>query len=122
MVTESRQTGQLGEELATRWLLGEGFSLLHRNWRCGRYELDLVASKQGVLHIVEVKTRRKGALTSPEQALDRRKSQSLVRAARAYLAQHPFVGEVQFDLIAVEIDPAGPPLLRYIEQTVELHW
>ena len=121
-MVESRQTGWQGEELAARWLLDEGFSLLHRNWRCGRYELDLVASKQGVLHLVEVKTRHKDSLTSPEQALDRRKTQALVRAARAYLEPHPFCGEVQFDLIAIEIGSDTPPELRYIEDTVELHW
>ena len=53
----SIRIGQRGEEIAARFLLSEGFDLLHRNWRSGRYELDIVARKEGVLHIVEVKSR-----------------------------------------------------------------
>lgn len=116
------KTGLEGEETAARWLLDHDYSLLHRNWRQGRYELDIVAVKKGTLHFIEVKTRSRNGLTPPEQALDYRKNRALVRAANAYLAQNPFQGEVQFDLIAVETVPEGLPEVRYIENAVELHW
>lgn len=111
-----------GEQTAARWLLDNGYSLRHRNWRQGRYELDIVAVKRGTLHFVEVKTRSRDGLTPPEHALDYRKNRALVRAANAYLAQNPFQGEVQFDLIAVETVPDGAPEVRYIENAIELHW
>ena len=116
------KTGLEGEEIAAQWLLDHDYSLLHRNWRQGRYELDIVAVKKGTLHFIEVKTRSRNGLTPPEQALDYRKNRALVRAANAYLAQNPFQGEVQFDLIAVETVPEGLPEVRYIENAVELHW
>lgn len=116
------KTGFEGEEAAARWLLDNGYSLRHRNWRQGRYELDIVAEKRGGLHFVEVKTRSREGLTPPEQALDYRKTRALVRAANAYLAQNPFHGEVQFDLMAVETAPEGVVEVRYIENAVELHW
>lgn len=115
-------TGQLGEEAAADWLLRQGFSLLHRNWRAGSYELDMVAEKRGTLHFVEVKTRRKDGLTPPEHSIDPRKVHALMRAARAYLAVNPFDGEVQFDLIAVETLPDDPPEIRYIPDVIEPHW
>ena len=84
-MTTTQHTGRLGEETAARWLLDHGFTLLHRNWRQGHYELDIVAARKGTLHFIEVKTRRRDGLTPPEQALDSHKRRALVRAANAYL-------------------------------------
>ena len=111
-MTTTQHTGRQGEEAAARWLLDHGFTLLHRNWRQGHYELDIVAARKGTLHFIEVKTRRR----------DSHKRRALVRAANAYLTENPFAGEVQFDLIAVETAPAGTPEVRYIEDAIELHW
>ena len=108
-MTTTQHTGRQGEEAAARWLLDHGFTLLHRNWRQGHYELDIVAARKGTLHFIEVKTRRRDGLTPPEQALDSHKRRALVRAANAYLTENPFAGEVQFDLIAVETAPAVIP-------------
>lgn len=54
---DALSTGAEGERLAAEYLLKEGFDLLHRNWRNGRCEIDLVARRDGVLHIIEVKSR-----------------------------------------------------------------
>ena len=118
----SADTGRRGEHAAVDYLRRAGFAILERNWRSGRYELDIVARRWDELHFIEVKTRRRDGLTPPEQALDSHKRRALVRAANAYLTENPFAGEVQFDLIAVETAPAGTPEVRYIEDAIELHW
>ena len=118
----SADTGRRGEQAAVDYLRRVGFAILERNWRSGRYELDIVARRWDELHFIEVKTRRRDGLTPPEQALDAHKRRALVRAANAYLTENPFAGEVQFDLIAVETAPAGTPEVRYIEDAIELHW
>ena len=87
-MTTTQHTGRQGEEAAARWLLDHGFTLLHRNWRQGHYELDIVAARKGTLHFIEVKTRRRDGLTPPEQALDSHKRRALVRAANAYLTEN----------------------------------
>ena len=48
---DALSTGAEGERLAAEYLLKEGFDLLHRNWRNGRCEIDLVARRDGVLHL-----------------------------------------------------------------------
>mgnify|MGYP000019554616 FL=1 len=121
-MTTTQHTGRLGEETAARWLLDHGFTLLHRNWRQGHYELDIVAARKRHPPLHRGQTRRRDGLTPPEQALDSHKRRALVRAANAYLTENPFAGEVQFDLIAVETAPAGTPEVRYIEDAIELHW
>lgn len=70
------ERGVQGEQAAAEYLLEHGFRILHRNWRSGHYELDIVAVKDDTLHIVEVKCRRKGSLTAPEEGLTPAKQRS----------------------------------------------
>lgn len=114
--------GQQGENLAQQYLLEQGFTLLHRNWRNGRYEIDLVAEKDGLLHVIEVKTRVSGNPTSPEEAYTRAKFKSLCKAVEFYIALYRIEWEVQFDLIAVEHDSAGEFKLRYIPNVMSAVW
>lgn len=116
------RTGQRGEEIAARFLLSEGFELLHRNWRSGRYELDIVARKEGVLHVVEVKSRKADGLTAPEEAMTRKKFNALFRAAQQYVALYRIDADTQFDLIAVDLLPDSTHRLRYIPNAMVPRW
>ena len=118
----SIRIGQRGEEIAARFLLSEGFDLLHRNWRSGRYELDIVARKEGVLHIVEVKSRKADGLTAPEEAMTRKKFKALFRAAQQYVALYRIDADTQFDLIAVDLLPDSTHRLRYIPNAMVPRW
>lgn len=117
------QTGEQGERTAAQWLRRAGYELCDINWRQGRYELDIVARRAGVLHFVEVKTRRAGSLTTPEEALTPQKCRALQHAADQYLAAHRFEGwDVQYDLAAVDVLPDGTMQVRFIENVLEPHW
>ena len=104
------------------YLFREGFTLLHRNWRNGRYELDLVAEKDGILHIVEVKTRATGNPVSPEEAYTRKKFKALCRAVEYFIGLYKIDMDVQFDLIAVEHNETGGFSLRYIPDVMSPMW
>lgn len=114
--------GNLGEELAALWLVDHGFDLLHSNWRAGRYELDIVARKEGVLHIVEVKSRKADGLTAPEDAMTRTKFRALCTAANIYIGQFGIDMDTQFDLIAVDFAADGSHEIRYIPEVMTPHW
>ena len=118
----SAMTGRRGEELAAEWLRREGYEICARNWRSGHYELDIVARRRQCLHFVEVKTRRAGGLTPPEQALTPAKCRALVHAAACYMARHAPDEELRFDLIAGDLGPHGDAVVRFIPDAVESHW
>lgn len=114
--TNKAVTGHEGEDVAVAWLRRNGFILHDRNWRNRQYEIDIVAEKDCVIHIIEVKTRRAGAVISPEQTVTPRKVAALRRAASAYMALHRTPYEVVFDLIAIDHFPDGSHDVRFIPE------
>ena len=111
-----RALGIEGEARAARYLATQGYRIVGRNVRVGRVELDLVATRGRLVVIVEVKTRRSRAAGLPEEAVDFRKRERLVRGAAAWLAEHPGrVSRVRFDVVACEWDAARGWSLRHLE-------
>lgn len=115
------EIGQRAEELACSYLEQRGFHIVARNWRHGKYELDIVADKTGTLHIIEVKCRRTGGLTCPEQALDAIKSNNIMKAAEFYIEKNNVRSEVQFDLVAVEYSGSGTEI-RFYPDVIHPRW
>lgn len=122
MTRETTRIGNRGEEAAAAWLRSNGFEICARNWRNGRYEIDIVARRWDTLHFVEVKTRRAGGLTTPEAAITPQKFRALRHAAEVYLAQCDGRLEPQFDLAAVDMMPDGQAEVRLIEHAMECNW
>ena len=115
-MSTTAETGRAGERAAAEYLRRAGYEICALNWRSGRYELDIVARKAGIVHFVEVKTRRAGSLTPPEAAVTPQKFRALTRAAVRYLAATGGQDEAQFDLAAVDVMPDGHMEVRLVEQ------
>ncbi len=116
------QIGAAGEKRAIAHLRANGFLIRERNWRNGRYEIDIIAERWGVIHFVEVKSRKVGGWSTPEQAITKHKFESLRHAAAAYLGLNAIRGEHQFDLIAVDMDGQTPVDVRHIENAMQSTW
>ncbi len=101
------ELGQAGEQAAVDMLVAKGYSIVERNWRCGRMEIDIVAQRGMRLAIVEVKTRTSADFADPVEAVDRRKQLRMARAAQAYVEQRRLPHELQFDIVAVTATPGG---------------
>jgi len=111
-----RALGIAGEERAAAHLEARGYRIVARNARAGRVEIDLVARRGRLLVFAEVKTRRSRAAGAPEEAVDFRKRERLVRGAAAWLAANPSRGaRVRFDVIACEWDAGRGWSLRHLE-------
>lgn len=104
MNTSSKNTGNLGEEIAATWLLQNNFTVLHRNWRHKHAELDIIAVKQNKLHFVEVKTRTNAKFGLPEESISQTKMNTLKKAAAAFLEQYSEWKHIQFDVIAITLN------------------
>ena len=101
-------TGRWGERLAAWYLFFHGYRILERNYRFGRYEIDIVAENRrtGTLAFVEVKTRSSTAFGLPRDAVGLRKQQYLRRAAKGYVMQRRAYDKVtRFDIVEVYTRP-----------------
>jgi putative endonuclease len=102
-LTNHIDTGKQGEHLAVQYLTEKAFAVIHTNWRHARYEIDIIASHKGVLHFIEVKTRRSGKFGFPEESVTDKKLQNLINAAEAFLTAYPEWKRVQFDVLSITL-------------------
>ena len=117
MPGELKSTGQLGEDLAVRFLEASGADVIARNVRpgtgCGvRGELDILCLDGQTLCVVEVKTlrRREGGMT-PGMNVTAAKQRQIVMLTQLWLAQNPLSEDVgiRFDVIEVTLGTRGMP-------------
>jgi putative endonuclease len=97
------QTGKKGEQLAELYLSSIGFNILHRNWRYSRYEIDLIATKENILHFIEVKTRTNSNFGMPEENVDVKKLEHVMTAAEEFLYQFPEWKIIQYDVLSITL-------------------
>jgi putative endonuclease len=96
------ELGNLGEALATQFLLREGYTILERNWTFQKAELDIIAQKEeDTIVFVEVKTRNSAFFGDPQSFVTPAKIKLLVKAANEYLISNELALEARFDIIAV---------------------
>lgn len=99
----SKELGNIGEEIAARYLSDSGFSLHRRNWRSHHREIDIVAEWYGEIVFVEVKTRTSEDFSTALSAVDAKKRHDTILAAKHfmnyYFADRPCT--MRFDIITV---------------------
>lgn len=110
---EKSELGRKGEEIACKYLSKNDFKILDRNWQFRHKEIDIIALKDNVLHVVEVKTRSSSYFERPQDAVTKQKQKFLITAINDYINQHDFEGEIQFDIFSVLLEN-GTEILEFI--------
>ncbi len=109
------QLGKEGEALAVKYLIQNGYSVLNTNWKYEKNEIDIVASKDGFVVIVEVKSRQTARYGDPSEAITLAKQKRLIEAADHYLEQLSYEAEVRFDILTIVFGENGAEL-NHIEE------
>jgi putative endonuclease len=113
--------GRAGEERAAEHLVGAGYRIIDRNWRCPQGEVDIVAVRADVLVVTEVKTRRSLDFGHPLEAIDARKAARLWRLAAAWIAAHPHEARgrrLRIDAIAITGPDPATGVLEHLEDAL----
>ncbi len=109
--TKKRITGDIGEEIAVRFLVKHGYMIVARNYWKPFGELDIVAQKGSRTHFVEVKTvsRRTSDWDEqnsyrPEEQVHQKKLERIGRTIEVYLSEFHVEQEWKFHVITVLLD------------------
>lgn len=114
--TSQRTVGREGERLAEKFLVAQGFHVLHRQYRSLWGEIDLIAQDGEWIVFVEVKTRRSTAAGHPVEAVTARKQAQLTKLALAWMKRHRSLDHrARFDVVAIvwPANSAEPQITHY---------
>lgn len=101
------ELGKKGEDLAVEYLENEQYTILERNFRFRKAEVDIIASKDTMLIAVEVKTRSTPDFGDPQDFVKPKQIQALVSAMDAYCTTKDLDMEIRFDIVAIIENKAG---------------
>ena len=101
-MADHNELGKQGEKLAVEFLRENGYEILETNWTFQKAEVDVIAKREDVLAIVEVKTRSSIDFGLPQDFVRPKKIQLLVKAVNEYVTQNDLDVSVRFDIIAIQ--------------------
>lgn len=116
-MAEHNELGKKGEEMARAYLQTKGYKIRHVNWvpNGSKNELDIVAEKDGMLVVVEVKSRSTENFEHPKDAITPAKIRRIVRATHDYIFNFDLTIDTRFDVIAVLPNRQGGFNIEHIE-------
>lgn len=120
----TKEFGDRGESIAARYLESHGYTILDRNYRFERAEIDLICfapgeggGPEGELVFAEVKVRSGFRFGRPEEAVSEAKRRNIVRAAQAYLHERRLEkARCRFDVISIVLRPGYDAEIEHFER------
>lgn len=106
--SKSQRTGQFGENIAVRYLMDRGFTIIERNYTKKWGEIDIIAQKGEAVHFIEVKSKSvldcnaipKNGIR-PEEGMHPRKINRIKRTLQTYLIERNISDDWKFDVVLV---------------------
>lgn len=115
MKRTTKAIGDLGENLAVSLLEQKGYTVLCRNYRYSRAEVDIIAQLNSVLIFIEVKTRSYTYYGEPSESVTSAKERLLFDAANVFMEENNHEGEIRFDIISILLDKDDNPTFQHFE-------
>lgn len=111
-MAQHNELGEIGEQRAIDYLIRQGYTILERNWRFQKAEIDIIAQKGKIVASIEVKTRSNNEFGNPQNFVTQKKIKLLVMAMNQYVIQKNIHLEVRFDIIAITKNNRGFDILH----------
>lgn len=98
----NKELGDIGENIAVKFLENKKYIILDRNFRAQSTEIDIIAKDKEELVFVEVKTRKSHKFGEAYEAVGEFKMKNIINTARAYIYKHNLYDtQIRFDIIEV---------------------
>ncbi|MDE7082859.1 MAG: YraN family protein [Clostridia bacterium] len=93
--------GKSGERQAQKYLEGNGWQILERNWKNPFGEVDIIAMRGEICAFIEVKTRLSDEFGAPSEAVTNSRKLKYIRGANYYFCNKNIDCTVRFDIIEI---------------------
>jgi len=100
-MAQHNELGKKGEQLAVDFLQKNDYTIVERNYRFDKAEVDIIAQLKDTLAIIEVKTRSTSDFGNPQDFVKPKQIQRLVKAVDEYVTVNDLDVEIRFDIIAI---------------------
>lgn len=97
-----KEIGEKGEKLALEFLERENYKFVDKNYRFGRYEIDLIMFKAKTLVFVEVKSGG-NKFGNPILRITPKKMSNLISAAENFISENEQFSDFQFRMDALVV-------------------
>ena len=122
MGSNNKSIGDLGEKIAEKYLIAQGYKILDKNFRYKTGEIDLIGKDGEYITFIEVKTRTSSYFGFPREAVTYLKQQKIYRTAQIYILQKKFFNfNFRFDVVEVFLsDISGNHKVKLIKDAFQL--
>ncbi len=97
-----KNIGKIGEITAVEFLKKNYYKILKVNYKTKLGEVDIICENDDCIVFIEVKTRKKDALTSGVLSVNQKKRNNIFKVASSYIASNKISKQPRFDIIEVE--------------------
>lgn len=102
---KAKDIGNLGEDLAVKFILEKGYELLERNFFKPFGEIDIIAKDKDYLVFIEVKARKNVNFGFPREFVNKNKIKKIQDVAQMYMLEKNLFGiKIRFDVIEIIFD------------------
>ena len=107
MANDKISTGKLGEKIAADYLQKEGYKIIDQNFRTRFGEIDIIGRADGLLIFIEVKTRVGRNWGLPQEAVNFKKQNRIIRSAFIYMREKHLRESFRIDVVAIQLNRQG---------------
>lgn len=109
--------GRFGEETACQYLIEKGYKIIKRNYQRRVGEIDIIAQDPDNQNLVfiEVKARTNYKFGQPEEAVNFKKQDKLIKTAFYFLQENKIKNNFRFDVVAVDLAENGEKRIRHLK-------
>lgn len=116
---DTEMIGVKGEKLAQNFLKRRGYQILETNFKCKWGEADIIATKDGEISFVEVKTRGQNFFGSPADAVNLTKRKHIYKVAEFYILKNNMRDiPISLDVIEVYLLKKNEPRIFHLRNAI----
>ncbi|GAB4333723.1 MAG: YraN family protein [Flammeovirgaceae bacterium] len=105
--------GTKGENWACEYLIRKNYKIIERNYRFEKAEIDIIAQKDETLVFIEVKLRTNIHFGFPEEFVNYKKRNLLMKAINEYISVNQNFKSIRFDIISIILRNNAPQITHF---------